>query len=188
MARQRHESNTPAPAGVPGGGGFTAAVMNAVELLSRLGGYAAAGFMLCIVVLILLEIAVRTGWDSSTQVASEYSGYFMVALVLLGFAETFRSGAFIRIELLMPRLPSKARRVCEILVSLLSLAITIYALRYSLDMTWESLRLDMRADTMAETPFWIPQLALPTGLSLLALQICVHTLRLVLPQQTQSGR
>lgn len=176
MTRTRKHDAT-APAGSSGGGSGLS-LLDRLELVSRLGGYASAIFMLCIVVLILVEIATRTGWDSSTQIASEYSGYFMVALVLLGFAETFRSGAFIRIELLMPRLPASARRGCELLMSVLALCITLYALRYSLDMTWESLRLDMRADTMAETPFWIPQLALPVGLSLLALQIAVHIVRL----------
>lgn len=149
--------------------------------VSRAGAYLASFFMLLIVGLILVEILVRSLFGSSTQIASEYSGYFMVALILLGFAETFRSGSFIRIELLLPRLPKKVAKVVEILAALFSLAITIYALCYSIDMVRESFTLDMRADTMAETPFWIPQMALPVGLVLLAMEIVLYILRRVRP-------
>ncbi len=169
-------SDTAAPASQHVRGGVTR-LLDGLEWVSRIGSWISGGFMLLIVALILVEIAVRTGWDSSTQIASEYSGYFMVAMVLLGFAETFRSGAFIRIQLLMPRLPKAAQRLTEIAMALISLGITLYALRYSLDMAWESFRLDMRADTMAETPFWMPQAAVPLGLALLALQLAIFIVR-----------
>ncbi len=176
-----HTRNTTSPVSPREGTGEVSPFYRWVHLISRFGGYGAAFFMLCIVLLILVEITVRTGWDSSTQIASEYSGYFMVALVLLGFAETFRSEAFIRIELLQPRLSPLGRRICELLAGVLSLGITLYALRYSIDMTRESWLLDMRADTMSETPFWIPQLAVPVGLALLALEILLYILRRVRP-------
>lgn len=173
---QHKTSDSTAPAAQSGRGGVTR-LLDSLDWVSRMGAWISGGFMLLIVALILVEIAVRTGWDSSTQIASEYSGYFMVALVLLGFAETFRSGAFIRIELLMPRLPKRAQRVTEITMAVISLSITLYALRYSIDMAWESFRLDMRADTMAETPFWAPQAAVPLGLALLALQLAIFIVR-----------
>ena len=152
-----------------------------LSLLSRAGAFLAILFMLLIVGLILLEILVRSLFGSSTQVASEYSGYFMVGLVLCGFALTFKDGAFIRINLLLSRLSPPAARACKIVAALLCLGITLYALVYCVEMVWESYSLDMRADTMAETPFWIPQLTLPIGLSLLALELILYILRRIWP-------
>ncbi len=161
--------------------GACPSILDRLGGIARAGAWLSAGFMLAIVGLILTEIVLRTGWNSSTQVASEYTGYFMVGLVLFGFAETFRSNAFIRIELLLSRLPSRAVRFCELVAALLSLCITLYALRYAVNMTWQSYVLKMQADTPAETPFWIPQLVIPLGLTMLALEIVLYILRRVRP-------
>lgn len=146
-------------------------ILAIVEGLSKAGALLSVLAMSAIVLLILVEIFVRAVFDSSTQVASEYSGYLMVALCLLGFAYTFHEKAFIRIGLLLPRLSKTWNRRFEIVAGLFGLAITGYALTYAVSMTYESWALGMQADTMAETPFWIPQLAVPLGLALLCLQL-----------------
>ncbi|MGE4298083.1 MAG: TRAP transporter small permease subunit [Desulfovibrionaceae bacterium] len=148
-----------------------------IEGLSRGGAFVSAFFMLAIVALILVEIVVRATLGASTLIASEYSGYFLVALVVFGFGHTFHDKAFIRIGLLLAHLPHGARRALDVLMALGALGITLYVLAYSVDMAWESWQLDMRADTMSETPFWMPQLVAPLGLALLALQLCAFIAR-----------
>ncbi|MBG0776194.1 MAG: TRAP transporter small permease [Desulfovibrionaceae bacterium] len=142
-----------------------------IEGLSTLGALVSIVFMVLIVGLILLEIVLRTLFDSSTLVASEFSGYFLVGLVLFGFGYTFRKGAFIRINLLVPRLSQGWARVFDAACGLAALAITLYCANYAVAMAWESYALDMQADTMAQTPFWIPQSLVPLGLYILALQL-----------------
>ncbi|TVM18371.1 TRAP transporter small permease [Oceanidesulfovibrio indonesiensis] len=142
-----------------------------VEGLSNAGALLSVLAMAAIVVLILLEIFVRAAFGSSTQVASEYSGYLMVALCLLGFAYSFREKAFIRINLLVPRLPRVWQRRVEACAGLAGFAITVYVFIYAVSMTYGSWELGMKSDTMAETPFWIPQLAVPLGLAMLGLQL-----------------
>lgn len=153
-----------------------------VEGLSNAGALLSVLAMAAIVVLILLEIFVRAVFGSSTQVASEYSGYLMVALCLLGFAYAFRERAFIRIGLLVPRLPTVWQRRIEAVTGLIGFAITAYAFVYAVSMTYESWALGMQSDTMAETPFWIPQLSVPLGLALLGLQLLAFTADRLLKQ------
>jgi TRAP-type C4-dicarboxylate transport system permease small subunit len=137
--------------------------------------------MLLIVALILVEIASRAVLGVSTLIAAEYSGYLLVGLVLLGFAYTIGEGGFIRINIVRARLPAGAQRALDIFACVFSAVITAFVFRYSVIMVYETKKLGMQADTIAETPFWIPQLVVPLGLAMLFLQLVAMTVRRVRP-------
>lgn len=148
------------------------------------GGYAAAVFMLLIVLLITVEIFLRTFFHYSTMIADEYSAYFFVALVMLGLGLTLRDGAHIRITLLQTRLGEKAAVILEITAGLLALALCSFALYHSLIMVWDTFSLEMTADSISETPVWMPQAVIPLGFLLLDLQLLANFLRRLLSYPT----
>lgn len=133
--------------------------------------------MLLIVGLVATEVALRTLAGRSTLVADEYSGYLMVATVLFGLAHTLASGGHIRITILTGRLPEKPRRWLESLTALLALLLCLYLFRHAYAMVYDTWSLGMTADSIAETPLWIPQLSLLGGLALLCLQLLAEMLR-----------
>lgn len=150
-----------------------------IEALAKAGAYLSAAFMLLIVALILVEILSRVLFGVSTLIAAEYSGYMLVGLVLLGFAYTIGNDGFIRISMVRTRLPERARRILDIIACIFSAAVTAFVFRYSVLMVYDSKELGMQADTIAETPFWIPQLLVPIGLAMLFLQLVAMTIRRV---------
>lgn len=152
-------------------------LLRVLDILSRAAGWIAAVFVTLIVLLMTLEICSRSLLGKSTMVVSDYSGYFLVALVLFGLGFTLREDGHIRIKLVRMRLPEAAGRALDVLIALGATAMTVFALRASLRMVVASHRLDMRADTIAQTPFWIPQLAIPLGLLLLLLQLLAFMIR-----------
>jgi len=154
-------------------------LLRLLDFLSLAAGWVAAGFVVLIVLLMGVEILSRALLGTSTMVVSDYTGYFLVALVLLGLGFTLREDGHIRIKLVRMRLPRDVGRVVDILVALAAAAMTVFALRSSLRLVTASLRLDMRADTVAQTPFWIPQLAIPVGLALLLIQLLAFIIRRV---------
>ncbi|XPV74952.1 MAG: TRAP transporter small permease subunit [Desulfovibrio sp.] len=136
-------------------------------------------FMVLIVALIMTEIVLRAVTGGSTLVASEYSGYFLVALTVLGFAYTLKDEAHIRITLVHSRLSPSAQRVLDIFVALVALGVTIYACTYAVDMVYDSYALEMTADTISETELWIPQTVVPLGLAMLGLQLVAYIIKRV---------
>lgn len=59
-------------------------IIHIIEAASLGGAVLSALFMVLIVVIISVEIMLRSVFNTSTLIADEYSAYFFVAVVLLG--------------------------------------------------------------------------------------------------------
>lgn len=150
---------------------------NWIDSLSEAGGYISAIFMILIVILINTEIIVRSFFDRSTYIADEYSSYFLVAVVLLGLAYALKEQAHIRVEVIRGRLSEQGKRVVDICGILSGLLLTLFITYHSIQMVWDSYSLDITADSISETPLYIPQLMIPIGLLLFALQLIATLIR-----------
>ncbi len=149
----------------------------AVDKLCDYGAYLSSFFMILIVALILFEIMLRTFFHTSTLISDEFSAYFFVSVVMLGLAYTFKEDGHIRITLILSRLGKKAEKILDIVTSTIALILTLFIFYHSLIMVFETCRLDMRADSIAETPLFIPEIAIPIGFFLFSLQIIGKIIR-----------
>ncbi|NDV28932.1 TRAP transporter small permease subunit [Desulfovibrio sp. JC010] len=153
------------------------AIIRLIEGLSIGGAFLSAAGMLFIVALVVIEIFLRAVLNTSTLVSSEYGGYALVFLILTGLAYTMKEDGLIRINLLTSHFSENGKRIADIVSGIIGAAITAFALKYTISMVYETWDLEMTADTIAETPLWIPQLAIPVGLGLLLLQIIAFIAR-----------
>lgn len=152
-----------------------------VDTIAILGGYLSGLFMLLMVSLITLEIFLRAFFNTSTLIADEFSAYFMVWVVFTGLAYTFKEKGHIQINVLTSRIHNpKIKYVLEVITMAIALAISCFALYYVIDMIKETYRLDIRADSMAETPLWIPELGVGLGLGITCLQLGALFLKTIL--------
>ncbi len=147
------------------------AFIRLIEGLSTGGAFLSAAGMIFIVVLVVIEIFLRAVLNTSTLVSSEYGGYALVFLILTGLAYTMKEDGLIRIGLLTSHFSARGKRIADIVSGIIGVAITTFALKYTIAMVYETWDLEMTADTIAETPLWIPQLAIPVGLALLLIQL-----------------
>lgn len=147
------------------------------DACSKAGGYVSGLFMLLIVALITVEICARTLFDASTLIGDEYSAYFFVVVVMMGLSFSMKEGAHIRISLLRGKLPEPALTVLDLAVLAGAIALTGFALYHAVLMTYDVWDLGMTADSISETPIYIPQLVIPVGLLLLILQLTGDFLR-----------
>ncbi|MEC9491618.1 TRAP transporter small permease subunit [Flexistipes sp.] len=150
-----------------------------VRKVSDFGAFLSSVFMILITLLIGLEVLLRSVFDTTTHISTEYSTYFFIALVSLGLAYTMKENGHIRITLLTGRLKGKAKMIQEIFTTVLALIISLFLLYFSVLMTYETYSLGMQADTVSETPLYISQLAIPVGVLLLTFQLIGRILRII---------
>lgn len=103
--------------------------------------------------------------------ADDISAYLCVATAFFALALTFRRGEMIRVGLVLDRLPTRARRIAEIVALALAAVGTAYALWWTADDVIFSYEIDDLAQGTLPVPLWIPKLAMPLGAALLLIAI-----------------
>lgn len=146
-------------------------VLKFIDLASRLGAGLSSILMLFIVILIFVEIILRTFFHTSTFISDEYSAYFFVGVVMLGLSYTFKENGHIRITILTSKMPQRIGFVLEIISLFIILIILGFLIYHSVLMIYDGYVLDIRADTVAETKLFIPQIFIPVGFSLFFMQV-----------------
>jgi TRAP-type C4-dicarboxylate transport system permease small subunit len=144
---------------------------------AQIAGIVSAFFMVSIVVLINVEILLRTLFNTSTLIADEYSGYCLVAVVLMGLAYALKLDAHIRVEVIRTRLGKRSQNLVDACCALLGIILMIYAIYHAALMTNDAYLLGMTADSISETPLFLPQIMIPLGLILFALQLIATFIR-----------
>jgi len=146
-------------------------LLKGIDTCSKLGAYLSALSMILIVGLIVVEIICRSIFSVSTMVADEFSGYLMVVTVMAGLGYTLATDAHIRITILLVKLGPRMRLFMDLVATCFALAIALFICYHAVLMVHDSYSYDMRADSISETPFYIPQLVVPLGLAGLILQL-----------------
>jgi TRAP-type C4-dicarboxylate transport system permease small subunit len=151
----------------------------AVGLLARLAALAAALVLMGMAGLILVEIVLRSAFARSTHITEEFVGYGMASIVFLAFAQALRDGTLIRVDLVLGRLPGRARQVVEIVIAAITLAAMLFVLRF----VWASFGRYWRTGAIswsfAQVPLWIPQVIVVVGIAIFCLQLAAYLLRLL---------
>lgn len=153
-------------------------IIAAIDWLTRLGSALAAFSLLAILVLIVVEIAVRNFFRMSFDFTWDLSAYLMGACFMLACAGAMRGGIHVRVTALLEVLPPRAARAIDIAACLVGLFICILLSRAFIEMAWLSgVRGTMSATTF-RMPLVYPQAVLSFGAVLLTLQCFAQLLRL----------
>lgn len=100
----------------------------------------------------------------------EIVGYLMVALVFLALGETMLAERHIKIDLIVSRLPERLRDVLELLTLTLSTGVAGFFTWHGITTMLRSYEFGRRDSFGAlNMPLYIPQAAVPVGLSILTL-------------------
>jgi TRAP-type C4-dicarboxylate transport system permease small subunit len=154
------------------------AVWSALDRLYLYCGYLAAFFLVCIFLTTMLQVCTRF-LGINIRGLTDYAGYFMAASAFLAFPHTFNKGAHIRIELFMSMM-GRFRAVAEWCSFLAASAIALWLAWFAWSMVYWSWALNDISQGLDATPIWIPQTSMALGLSLLAISVIDHGLRLVI--------
>ncbi|NOL50059.1 TRAP transporter small permease [Pelistega europaea] len=144
--------------------------------LYNVAAYAAALFMVSILVCVLLLIVGRqVGWYIPGLNA--YAGYSMAAASFLALAHTFRHNEHIRVTLVLNALNPKWRHVLNLLSLFIALVLAANVAYYSIHLVMESYEFNDLSVEEDATPLWIPQLAMAIGSVLFAVALLEELVR-----------
>lgn len=129
--------------------------------------------LVAIVVLISVEITLRSFFDSSTYVLDEFVGYGIAAMTFLAFAATLKDGVFIRVEMVLANLKTARRRQFEIVSCFIGATLFGGLTWYVGKLIYRNFDRGIVSNSIAEVPLWIPQSFILIGLVLLVLQFVV---------------
>ena len=158
-------------------GDFGRTVRSLLDTLYLGAGYVAAGCIIVMLAVIVLQMAAR--WTGlSFPGSAEYAGYAMAAASFLAFAHTLDRGAHIRVGLVLSRL-GRWRWHGEVFCFSIGALLSCYLAWYAVRGVWWSYRLGDVSQGQDATPLWIPQLAMAAGSILLAIAFIDHLTRLL---------
>lgn len=142
-----------------------------VTYLVYLGASIAGASLLIVMLMISLNVCLRYFFNKPILVTYEYSTYLFIAIVYFGFAYTTRREAHISVDMVVKRLPKRARNGLEVLTSLVALGLMSVYLWFAWDIFRTSVAKGYRAMSVTQTPEWIPQSILVVGLAFLIIEI-----------------
>ncbi len=157
------------------------------EGLSSWGAFLSALCLGLLVALTLAEILARALFGVSLLITSEYGGYLLLVSVSLGYGATLRDDSLIRITMVRTAVGPVWRKRLDLAACLLAAAICCFGLWHSVGMVLDHKELDILADSMAETPLWIPQIAVPLGFALFLLQLAATAARILTGRERAKG-
>ena len=145
-----------------------------MRCLSNIGGALAAAFVIAITALGILEIVLRSLFNTSTYLQEEFTGYGLALIAFLGLGRTFVDGAIIRVNLLRDRFPRRLLVTLEILLIAVTIVLMLF-IAYNFSVS--ALKYFQRGtvgETMAQFPAWILPALIATGCVTFALQMAAY--------------
>jgi TRAP-type C4-dicarboxylate transport system permease small subunit len=128
---------------------------------------------------ILLEIVVRSFFDTSTYSMDEFVGYAVGTMAFLAMGYSLETGALIRVNLLLKHLDGMPRRLVELFCAVMTLA----AMTVPIGHFWFSVKRfyvqGTGSGTLMDVPSWIPEGAFLLGMVLFWIQLFAYTLRVI---------
>ncbi len=134
----------------------------------------AGAFILAIVILVTIEVFLRSAFVYSLGFAHDVSGYLFVGASFLGFAVATADGRLFRIEFLIGNVSDTARRAMQFVFDLLSLTLTLIIDWHLVMFVISSFERDVREATALGTPLFVPQIMMPVGATLLAIVLAAR--------------
>lgn len=154
--------------------------LSLVDRLTRAGAFMAAIAVVAMLGHILLEVVLRSVFNTSTYVLDEFVGYGVAASTFLGLGYTLQNGGLIRVNLVLARLHNRAIRQMVELVCI-GACFSVFALIWV--NFWNSIVRNFNrgtvSETVAEVPMWIPEGLLLLGLTIFLLQLLAYAIRVV---------
>ncbi|EPJ44839.1 MAG: hypothetical protein OFPI_38770 [Osedax symbiont Rs2] len=149
--------------------------------LFNLCGYIAAGFLIAILVLIVVQVIGRyVGY--ATPGITNYAGYCMAGASFFGLSYAMHNNSHIRVSLFL-NLSKKFRFALELWCHLIATGLAIFFSYYAFKMIYWSHKFHDVSQGQDATALWIPQLVAAIGTSVLTL-VLLERLYLLLFQST----
>ena len=138
-------------------------------LLCRAGMILGSVLVVVTILIVVYSVFMRYVINIPQTWTDELVGYFLVATVMFGVAETLRKNEHIAVDLISAKLNTKNRRYVNIwgMIAVILLSMAMFFSSYQ--MVEFSYSVNLISDGYVEVPMWIPQFSLLIGYGFLLL-------------------
>lgn len=154
------------------------ALARSIERLSAFLAHVSALGVGLMMVLIVVDVALRTFASTSTMIADEVSGYLLVLVAYFAYAEALKKDGHVRVDMLFNVLPERVRARLDLVfcaLSVMAIAVVAWA---SVVMVYRAYVRGVTVPGVLLTPAYLPQIAMVVGLAALLLQLLVEIRKL----------
>lgn len=138
------------------------------------------------VLLVLIEIVVRSVFNGTIYITQEYTGYLMVAITMFGLAYTLKEKGHIRLSFLHNAIKSpRGKAILDVYACICGLIIFSIITYATFDFFFNSFQSGSRSMQISKTYLFIPQFMLPLGSFILSLQFVAELIKL--SEQLRTG-
>ena len=141
-----------------------------VRLVSKLCGIAAALLIGSAILVVCEMVVIRYFLKASATWQTDFATFSLVAATLIGSPYILSIKGHVNVDLLPSRLGPRGKVRLALVASAGGLVFAAVLAWFGYLLFHEALTGGWRTDTIWELPLWIPYLALPLGIGLLALQ------------------
>jgi TRAP-type C4-dicarboxylate transport system permease small subunit len=149
-------------------GGQGSRVRAFLDRVYQFSGALAAACLAAIAGLVVIQVTGRL-LGVLVPGADDLAGYALMASTFLGLASTLRSGAHIRVTLLLNRASPVQKRVLELWSLGVGAIIGSYVTWYVIEMALDARRFGERSTGNLPVPLWMPQSLMALGLLVLTI-------------------
>lgn len=157
-------------AGVSGRAARPGTLRRALDGLYLAAGAVGALFVALICVLMIWQSVARE-FGVSTGAVNDIVSWFCAAAGFFTMAHAFKHGDFVRVTLLMDKLPTSWRRVLELMSLGVACVAVAYLCWWACRFTYDSWRFHELAQGLLPIPIWIPQSSFALGSLLLLVAV-----------------
>jgi TRAP-type C4-dicarboxylate transport system permease small subunit len=127
----------------------------------------------CVFAIFVLMIAASVGRMLGWRVGgfNDVVAWLSAGAAFLSMAHAFKEGDFVRVTLLLEKLPPRLRRAFELLSLAIASVCTGYLAWWAAASAWDSYQFNDMAGGLVVIPLWIPQLSFVVGAALLWLAV-----------------
>ena len=134
----------------------------ALDLLYHAAAYAAAFFMVGVLLMVLASVVGRLA-GFNLRGSDAYAGYCMAAASFLALAHTLKRGEHIRVTLFLERFHGRFKRPLDLWCHAAGTFFCAILAFYSARLVWQSRAFNDISQGNDATPLWIPELAMAAG-------------------------
>lgn len=166
---------------------MTRNILAAIDGICRWSGYVAALLMVLLALLGMTEIFARALFNTSLTFALEYSTYFLGLVMFLGLGWALREGSHIRLSIALERTAPHFRRLLELAITVVGLAISLYFSVALVLMVIGTAKLGTVSFYPSRTPLVLPQALFALGAVTLSLALMARLIRVWIGEPPESG-
>lgn len=133
------------------------------DFVLSVGAVAAEIVLAMLVIMVTVEVSVRSLFGYTIGIVDELMGYFLVAIVFFGLGKSIKDGALLRVDVFINMLGPRAVRNIDRLFALVGVVVMTLYLRELWVLVSNSFRRGTVSGSAVAIPQWIPQSALAIG-------------------------